>query len=182
MVLFKSTMATQFPRKARLVADANVWPRTPLLAGPGGVGLALGAVEGIATGLFQLYVTRSLDTMREQCKKMDIASTEPTELAQINTRFVGFFRVMQGISTFIVGRAVSSLADVAMGVVKRSMCASYTVLMTSQALIHMAMINKKDQGKKFKRTLGIQALVYAGIAVLNVLGVAKKGEPLALKV
>lgn len=112
---------------------------------------------------------------------MDIATTEATDLAQTNIRFVGLFRVMQGVSTFIVGRAAAGLSDLAMGTVKRSMCGAGALLVTGQALLHLVMYNKKDQGKKYKRTIGIHGLIYAGIAVLNVLGVAKKGEPEALK-
>ena len=119
--------------------------------------------------------------MRGCSKDMEIATNDCTELAQVYTRFVRILRIMQGVATFSVGKAAVGLADAATSAAKKGVCASYAVLMSAQVLMHAILASKKDRAKKFQRALAFQRLVYAGIAVLNCLGVTQKREPEGLK-
>ena len=176
-----SAIATHAPRR-RLIADNPLWPRSKFIAGPGGVGIVLAGIEGLAGGLAQFYFARSVEAMREQARKVDADPSEMNEYTQTQSRLFGLMKLMQGIGTFIVGRAASTLVFASMGVMKRSICATFTALMASQSLLTFYETREKVKSKKLKQQLGIQGLTYAVVAVLNCLGALSKGEPVQLKV
>lgn len=147
------------PRRRHVAAFGNNFVRPTFFYGAGGVGLALGAVEGLIAGCAQMYIARSKESMREKCGKVDVDSSQVTELARKNAFLIGMLRAVSGAATFIVGGMVSKLAELSVTPMKRAMCICWSLWLLGQTAVSAPLL-QGDWSDKAKKAIQGQASIY----------------------